>query len=95
MKLDRIVAYPITNTQTALMRYESGELDWISSLPAPRLPKLKNHPHYHKSPYLGIYFYRFNCTKKPFDDTSGAPTADCDYLGQYRHRHLLRCSGSD
>jgi oligopeptide transport system substrate-binding protein len=68
VKLDRIEAYPINNTQTALMRYQSGELDWINSLPAPRLPKLKDDPHYYKAPYLGIYFYRFNCTKKPFDD---------------------------
>jgi oligopeptide transport system substrate-binding protein len=68
VKLERIVAYPITNAQTALMRYQSDELDWINALPPARLPKLKSHPDYHKAPYLGTYFYRFNCTRKPFDD---------------------------
>jgi oligopeptide transport system substrate-binding protein len=66
--LNRIAAYPIENENTALLRYETGELLWISSLPGPLIPELKKRPDYHKAPYFGTYFYRFNCTRPPFDD---------------------------
>jgi len=68
VRLDAIVALPIANEDTALSLYKTGGLDWLDSLPAPLIPQLKKHPDYHKAPYLGIYFYRFNCTRKPFDD---------------------------
>ncbi len=66
--LERIVAFPISNENTALLRYQAGDFHLLPSLPADKIPKLKTHPDYHKAPYLGTYFYRFNCTRKPFDD---------------------------
>jgi len=68
VKLDRVVAYAIANENTALLRYKTGGLDWIPALPAPQIPELKKRPDYHKEPYLGTYFYRFNCKRKPFED---------------------------
>ena len=68
VRLDTIVAMPIANEETALLLYKTGGLDWLNSLPATLIPQLKKHPDYHKAPYLGTYFYRFNCTRKPFDD---------------------------
>ncbi len=68
VKLDRIVALPIANENTAFLRYKTGGIDWLNSLPAEMIPELKKRPDYHKAPYLGTYFYRFNCTRKPFND---------------------------
>lgn len=68
VKLDRIVALAIVDENTALRRYKAGGLDWLNALPAAMIPALKTRPDYHKAPYLGTYFYRFNCTRKPFDD---------------------------
>jgi oligopeptide transport system substrate-binding protein len=69
VKLDGVAAFAITNQNTALMRYRTGDLHWISSLPLPLVPKLRKRADYHKTPYLGVYFYRFNCTRKPFNDS--------------------------
>ncbi|MFH1730813.1 MAG: peptide ABC transporter substrate-binding protein [Planctomycetota bacterium] len=68
VQLDGVVAYAIADQNTALLRYRAGELHWIDSLPVPLVPKLMKRPDYHKAPYLGTYFYRFNCTRKPFND---------------------------
>jgi len=68
VKLDGVVAFAINNRNTALLRYRSGELHWLNALPIALVPKLMKRPDYHKAPYLGTYFYRFNCTRKPFND---------------------------
>lgn len=68
VRLAAIVAYPIVNEDAALLRYKTGELHWLRSLPAPMIPELSKRPDYRKTPYLGTYFFRFNCTRKPFDD---------------------------
>ena len=68
VKLDGVAAFAITDQNAALRRYKTGELHWLSSLPLPLIPSLKSQPDYRKTPYLGTYFYRFNCTRKPFDD---------------------------
>ena len=68
VKLDGVAAFAITNQNTALLRYRTGELHWVNALPLPLIPNLKKRPDYRKAPYLGTYFYRFNCTRKPFND---------------------------
>ncbi len=68
VKLDGIVAFAITDENTALRRYKAGELDWVKSLPDLMVPRLKERPDYHRAVSLGTHFYRFNCSRKPFDD---------------------------
>lgn len=68
VKLDKIVAYAIVDDNTALRRYQTGELDWLRSLPEVQTAKLKDDPEFHKIVSLGTHFYRLNCKKKPFDD---------------------------
>jgi len=68
VKLDQVVAYPIDDENTALRTYKAGKIHWLNALPNPLIPRLKKHPHYRKAPYLGTYFYRFNCTRPPFND---------------------------
>jgi oligopeptide transport system substrate-binding protein len=62
---------PIGSPNTALNLYETGAADvvWDKDLiPVELLDDLKNRPDYHTFTYLGTYFFRFNVTKKPFDD---------------------------
>jgi oligopeptide transport system substrate-binding protein len=68
VRLDRIVALPISNENTALRAYKEGRIDWLSSMPSAAIAKLKERKDFHVSPYFGTWFFRFNCTRKPFDD---------------------------
>src|SRR5205085_6925920 len=47
----------------------TGSADWLpTQYPADLIDVLKEKPDFYASPGLGAYFYRFNCTKKPFSD---------------------------
>jgi oligopeptide transport system substrate-binding protein len=62
---------PCTAPATALNLYETGEADivWDKELvPVDLLDQLRKRPDFHTYNYLGSYFYRYNVTKKPFDD---------------------------
>ena len=68
MKLTRIVALTIDDNDVAYTKYLNGEVDWIRAVPTPKIDEIKKHPDFFAFPYLGTYFYRFNVTRKPFDD---------------------------
>ena len=68
VRLDRLIALPIEDMETAYKLYLQGDLDWMTAVPAAKVEEIKRHPDYYASPYLGTYFYRFNVTKPPFDD---------------------------
>lgn len=56
---------------TALNLYLTGEIDWLvdkSMIPVDLGDALGGRPDFHRFDYLGTYFIRFNCTRKPFDD---------------------------
>ena len=62
---------PCTVATTALNLYETGEADivWDKELvPIELLDLLRDRKDFHTYNYLGSYFYRYNVTKKPFDD---------------------------
>ncbi|MEP6663397.1 MAG: peptide ABC transporter substrate-binding protein, partial [Verrucomicrobiota bacterium] len=62
---------PCTVPNTALNLYESGAADivWDKELvPSDLIDVLKTRPPFHASDYLGTYFFRFNVTRKPYDD---------------------------
>lgn len=62
---------PIGSPNTALNLYETGAADiiWDKDLvPVELIDDVKNCPDYHTFTYLGTYFFRFNVTRKPFDD---------------------------
>ncbi len=62
---------PIGSPNAALNLYESGIADivWDKDLvPTHLLDALEGRPDFHRYDYLGTYFYRFNVTRKPFDD---------------------------
>ena len=62
---------PIGSPNVALNLYETGVADivWDKDLvPVELLDVLMKRPDFHTYDYLGTYFYRFNVTRKPFDD---------------------------
>jgi oligopeptide transport system substrate-binding protein len=62
---------PCINANTALNLYETGAADivWDKNLvPVEMLDLLLKRPDFHSYDFLGTYFYRYNVTKRPFDD---------------------------
>jgi oligopeptide transport system substrate-binding protein len=62
---------PTASPNTALNFFETGRADviWDKDLaPLELMDVVKNRPEFHPFPFLGTYFYRFNVTRKPFDD---------------------------
>lgn len=69
VKLGVVDALPTENVTTALNLYLTGQADWLPSNYPPDLVKdLRKRPDYYANPGTVVYFYRFNCTKKPFSD---------------------------
>ena len=68
---DIIDLLPITSPSVALNLYMRGEADivWDKTLiPTELIDVLLKRPDFHNFNYLGTYFFRFNVTRKPFDD---------------------------
>ncbi len=62
---------PISKANTAFNFYASGEADLLMDkglAPPSLLDALMQRPDFHASPFLGVYFLRFNVTRPPFDD---------------------------
>ncbi|HKO48857.1 MAG TPA: peptide ABC transporter substrate-binding protein [Polyangiaceae bacterium] len=70
VKLRDIDALPIENATTALNLYLTGEVDWLpqQTIPQDLAPDLRHRPDFFTGPAFIAYFYRINCTRKPFDD---------------------------
>jgi oligopeptide transport system substrate-binding protein len=62
---------PVGSQNTALNLYERGQVDivWDKELiPSELMDVLLQRPDFHTFDFLGTYFFRFNVTRKPFDD---------------------------
>lgn len=68
VRLARITALPLSDLDAAYRLFRQGAIDWMTSIPQPKWEEVRWLPEYYCSPLLGTYFYRFNCTKPPFDD---------------------------
>lgn len=69
VRLGIVDVLPTENVTTALNLYLTGAADWLpSNYPLDLVEDLKRRPDYYSSAGAMTYFYRFNCTKKPFDD---------------------------
>lgn len=73
VRLNRIDALSVADASTAFNLYSRHQADLIMDkglIPAALINTLKNNPDsgFHSNPFLAVYFYRFNVTKKPFDD---------------------------
>lgn len=67
VKLTKVKILPLEDNDTALAKYEKGEVDWIRTLPVDKVDKWKDNAETRITPFLTSYFYRFNVTKPPFD----------------------------
>ena len=70
-KSDIIDILPVGTANTALSLYERGQVDivWDKELiPTELMDVLMKRPDFHSFTMLGTYFFRFNVTRKPFDD---------------------------
>lgn len=70
VKLNLVDALPTENENTAFDMYMTGEVDWVDAagIPLHLIDILKTRPDFHKNTMLVTYFYRFNVTRRPFDD---------------------------
>jgi oligopeptide transport system substrate-binding protein len=69
VKLERIDVLPNDNVTTTMNLYLTGAVDWLPKYyPQEMAPLLRKRPDFYAEPGLSVYFYRFNTTKKPFDD---------------------------
>lgn len=66
--IDRVVYYPISDTNSELSRYQAGALDFTAGVPSAKLDAIRAHiPQQDKMvPYLALYYFAFNLTRPPF-----------------------------
>jgi oligopeptide transport system substrate-binding protein len=66
--LETIDALAVDHLGTSLNLYLTGELDWIDRPTTQVIPRLMPREDFNPAAYLGVYFYRFNTARPPFDD---------------------------
>ena len=73
VKLDAVYFYPTENLNTELKRYRANELDWTDALPYQQLNWVRENlpDELHIDPYLGVYYFGFNVSRKPFKGQTG------------------------
>lgn len=69
--IEQVVFYPIEDENTEFQRFRVGDLDWTDQVPsnqfrwlAANLPEALS-----VSPWFGTYFFAFNLTRPPFEDS--------------------------
>jgi len=67
---DGVYFYPISNEQQEERRYRQGELDLTYTVPMHAIERYQREQPNEIviAPYLQTYYYRFNCSKPPFND---------------------------
>lgn len=68
VKLTKIIAISIESDMTSIRMFETGETEWVRTIPVQVIDKWLGKPVVHITPFLATYYYRFNVTKPPFND---------------------------
>lgn len=69
--MNSIDILPVGRSMTAFNLYATGVADLMMDkglAPTSLMQELKKRPDFHAAPFLGNYFFRFNCKRKPFSD---------------------------
>ncbi|MCX6955637.1 MAG: peptide ABC transporter substrate-binding protein, partial [Verrucomicrobia bacterium] len=70
VKIDELHFHPVELSDTEERMFRTGQLDVTYEVPLNKIPvyQKENPGSIRIDPYNGIYFYRFNVKRKPFDD---------------------------
>ncbi|AHF06731.1 peptide ABC transporter substrate-binding protein [Desulfitobacterium metallireducens] len=68
VKITELTFNLVEDAKAALTAFEAGQLDGTDNIPVSDIERLRTAGVLKTSPYLGTYYYRFNVTKKPFND---------------------------
>jgi len=70
VKLDKEIFYPLEDRAAALRRFQAGEIDSYSDVPADQVKFIRANlkDQFRLAPYLGTYYFCINTKKPPFDD---------------------------
>lgn len=70
VKLDEIHFFPVDNLDTEERMFRTGQLHVTYELPTGKIDSYRreNPAALRTDPYLGVYFYRFNVKRRPFND---------------------------
>lgn len=69
--IEQVVYYPIEDENTEFQRFRAGDLAWTYQVPSNQFRWLERHlPNaLSVSPWFGTYFFSFNLTRPPFEDS--------------------------
>jgi oligopeptide transport system substrate-binding protein len=69
--IERVVFYPIEDENTEFQRFRVGDLDWTDQVPSNQFRWLRRNltQALSVSPWFGTYFFGFNLTRPPFEDS--------------------------
>ncbi|MCF6138722.1 peptide ABC transporter substrate-binding protein [Pseudalkalibacillus berkeleyi] len=74
VNLEQIEMIMVNDPNTELSMFDNGELDWAGSpmgnLPTEAIPSLKDEKRLNIEPIAGTYWYKFNTSKKPFNNVN-------------------------
>ncbi len=71
VNIEQITALTTSSATTAFNLFYSGKADLIMDkglIPTLMIEHLRKQPYFHSNPFLATYFYRFNVTRKPFNN---------------------------
>lgn len=70
VKIESVVALPVSDKQTAMNMFLQGQVDWSGHNGAPNgaVPSLRGKEHFRNFPAFVTYFYRLNTTRGPLKD---------------------------
>lgn len=68
VKLNKLEIYAIESLDTGFNMFKTGQIDFQNEVPVQELAALRNSKELKIAPDASVYFYRFNVTRKPFDN---------------------------
>lgn len=68
VKLNRLEIYLIDSVDTGFNMFKTGQLDFQDEVPVQEIAAMKGDKELQIAPDTSLYFYRFNVTRRPFDD---------------------------
>ncbi|NLI12472.1 MAG: peptide ABC transporter substrate-binding protein [Peptococcaceae bacterium] len=68
VRLNKLEIYLIDSVDTGFNMFKTGQLDFQEEVPVQEITAMRESKELQIAPDTSIYFYRFNVTRKPFDD---------------------------